>query len=371
MRPVNKGLGPGYVVPPTFSWNQYNNQHQVTAAWQALSNITGITTNPLVLTVDASLQIALRQVSKQPPIPLNLQNDYKTAYTAVMAKVSDVYKTATVPLATALGSFCAYCETAIPGLLEVDHVAPESQFPTYSVSWDNFLPACGPCNNTKSSTPNRATVSTFPPGTPPATEADYYLRIRQHYPWPDMYDDTFQLLPNILFFQNSEDNTWYEMDLADSVDLQDNYLVSANIATREVRADLRYDGQLYYNQLVYVQVSPADNDLVLLVGLNKDPTQSSTYDRRAFNRTVAWFSMLDFIRPIMQITDQPQFLLFWPLLQTATVYTGFWSSWVRCLSQFDDLEDVHSLGYWLYSDPNAEDYYPGTNTTNIQLPPRQ
>ncbi len=52
---------------------------------------------------------------------------------------------------------CAYCGKHIEdGEMDVDHYLPSSQFPYLAYCWENFLPACGYCNqNTKAGfTPN-------------------------------------------------------------------------------------------------------------------------------------------------------------------------------------------------------------------------
>jgi hypothetical protein len=372
MRPVLKGNGPGYVPPATLSWNRYNNSHQQTAAYTALISVFNDTTypNPLVLDLAQCLEMVLK-------INLQLVTGPSTAAakSAIMDKASEVYKLASIPLVDALGGFCAFCETSIPGLVEVEHVANKAIYPTYMTTWENFVPTCGPCNTAKANKPDRATVVAWDGALNPNLPDDtpFYDVIRHHYAWPDLWNGTYQYFP--LDFQMSEDDgaTWTSLSLADAVDLQDNYQTGSNLQQRKVWADLRHGGVLYWDVLVRVRVLPVDDDLVALCGLNKADT-AGTYDRRVYNRTVAWFSILSILRPLMEIDNEKQFLQFWPVVQHMSVATGFWSLWVTLLSQFNDFvpwPGTHSLGWWLYNDLNAETFYPGTNPANIQLPPRQ
>ncbi|HEX8172015.1 MAG TPA: HNH endonuclease signature motif containing protein [Thermoanaerobaculia bacterium] len=358
--------------PPNLSWQRYNSKGGQTPAWTALSAVTGSTSDPLVLTLTNALQLALNV-----KVGVTTGGYATAAAAAVRDKATDVYKTASGPLATAIGTFCSFCETSVPNLLEVEHVANKANYPTYMTAWENFVLACSPCNSRKGDDPLRAVAAQFPP--PPAldpnsaSDAAFYDRIRQQYAWPDWWDGTFQFF--WIDFQMSADNgaTWESMTYADAADLEDNYLVGSDLNQRRVWANLRHDGILYYNVPVAVVVQPWGANLVGLCGLNEPGLSPNlTYDRRMFNRTLAWFTILDTMRPLMQITDEDQFLRLWPLIQYSSVANGFWSLWVTLLSQYNDFDQPpHSLGYWLYGDPNAATFYPGTKTNNIQLPPRQ
>lgn len=372
MRPVNKGPGVAYVPPANLSWNRFNNQGGETAAWTALTNVFGITTNPnpLVLALSDCLQMLLDL-----KVGAVVNPAYgTTARTAIMDKATEVYKTAAVPLYDAIGPFCSYCETAIPGLLEVEHRAPKAEYPTLMTHWINFLLTCGPCNTQKGNKPLRANAALLPPPPPlnPNSQSDalFYQRIRDNFTWPDYWNGSFQHF--WLDFQISNDAgvSWASMNLSDATNLQNTYLAGSDLATRRVWANVRYNGANYSNVLAQVIVQPVGDDLVGLCGLNVPG--NGTYDRRLFNRTLAWFSTLDLMRPLMQINDEQQFNQLWPIIQYSSVSTGFWSLWVMLLSQFNDfaVPRPHSLAYWLYADDDASSFYPGTNTSNITLPPR-
>ena len=373
MRPVTKGAGAGYVPAPTLSWARYNNKHVQTPAWTALNALTGQTTDPLVLTVPNALALALAAVVATPP-----SASQTAAKKAIIDKATDIYKTAAAPLAAAVGSFCRYDETSVPGPLEVEHVANKAFYPTLMTTWDNFLLACGPCNTAKGDDPTRAVaaVNPPPPALDPATGTDlqFSAKIRDLYAWPDSYNGTFQYFWTD--FQISLDNgaTWQQMTYADAANLDQNYLVSQDLNTRVVRADVWHNGALRANAMVYVVVQPWEQNLVEMCNLNAlgNTSGNKTYDRRMYNRTLAWFSILEIMRPLMTIDNEDTFLLLWPIIQYSSASTGFWSLWVTLLSQYNDFANPpHSLGYWLYADPTAATFYPGTNTANIQLPRRQ
>ena len=63
----------------------------------------------------------------------------------------DDYRDAFGELVSRLGSFCSYCERAIPTNLAVEHIQPKA-LPAYAGlkgRWDNFLLGCVNCNSTK------------------------------------------------------------------------------------------------------------------------------------------------------------------------------------------------------------------------------
>ena len=371
MRPVTKGKGASYAPAATVSWKRYNNEGNQTASYTALITVFNIKNypDPLVRNVADCLLMVLKinlKVVKGPKA--------QPAKNAIMNKVSEVYKLASGPLVKAVGAFCAFCETSIPGLVEVEHVANKAMYPTYMVKWENFLPTCGPCNTAKGNKPDRDTVASWKPAIDANQLKDkpFYDRIRADYTWPDLDSDTYQFFP--LDFQMSDDDgdTWESLSLADAANLKVNFLASSNLQQRKVWATLKHGRNVYQGVQVRVQVKPVDQDLVKLCQLNKNEASAGTYDRRAYNRTLAWFSALDILRPLMQIDDEEQFLQLWPLVHYASAAMGFWSLWVTLLSQFDDFEQPpKDLGYWLYSDPRAANFYPGTDKSNIVIPPRQ
>jgi hypothetical protein len=296
------------------------------------------------------------------------------AKSAIMDKASEVYKLASIPLVDALGG-SAPSARLHPGAGGGRARREQGHLPHVHDDLGELRPDVRPLQHGQGQQARPRDGGGVGWGAQPDLPDDtpFYDVIRHHYAWPDLWNGTYQYFP--LDFQMSEDDgaTWTSLSLADAVDLQDNYQTGTNLQQRKVWADLQHNGMFYSDVLVRVRVLPVDDDLVALCGLNKADTVG-TYDRRVYNRTVAWFSILSILRPLMEIDNEKQFLQFWPVVQHMSVATGFWSLWVTILSQFNDFvpwPGTHSLGWWLYNDANAESFYPGTNPANIQLPPRQ
>lgn len=372
MRPILKGAGTDYTaqVPDKFTWQRFNNKKpkQQTAAYTALTTAFGITGNPdpLVVSVTDALDGVL-QIIKLPK-PTEVQKDAKKA---ILEKASDVWKLASGPLIAALGSFCAYCETFIPGLVEVDHVANKASFPTFALDWTNFLPSCGPCNNRKSDDPNRATVAAYKSPPPPlvstAPENDFNDLLLDHFHWPHTRVDTYQFFLNRLLFQ-AADGTWHAVGPVNAASLTFDSITSIDVVTRDIRADVAFNG-VPANVRVWVNVSPEGQDLVELCHLNDfgNASDSKTYDRRAFNRTLNWFRVLNLLNPLRTIAPS-QFAIFWQVVMIMAGVSGFWSSWLTILSSFaDPLLPGHTLGYlfWNYSvQPGTP--FPGTDPAGLK-----
>jgi len=52
-----------------------------------------------------------------------------------------------------IGEYCSYCEIRLNISPQIEHVIAQDIDPTLSLSWDNLVLACGPCNRKKSNTP--------------------------------------------------------------------------------------------------------------------------------------------------------------------------------------------------------------------------
>jgi hypothetical protein len=368
VRSILKGPGTDYTaqVPVAFTWQRLNNKKQVTLAYTALTTAFGITSDPdpLVVTVTDALAGVLQIIKIQTPTDAQ-----KEAKKAILERASDVWKLASGPLIAALGSFCAYCETSIPGLVEVDHVANKASFPTFALDWENFLPSCGPCNNRKSDDPNRATVAAYPPALPPtAPENEFNDALLDHFHWPHTREDTYQFFLNRLLFQ-AADGTWHAVGPLNAANLAFDSITSVDVVTRVIRANVAFNGVLLKNVRVWVNVNPEGEDLVDLCKLNDpgDASASKTYDRRAFNRTLNWFKALNLLYPLSTIATS-NFAVFWTIVMIMAGVSGFWSSWLTILSSFaDPLRPGHSLGFafWNYSVlPGTP--FPGTNPAGLQ-----
>lgn len=59
------------------------------------------------------------------------------------------YRDACAPLEQRLGRYCCFCERRIETHLAVEHLMPKSLHSNLTLTWDNFLVACGNCNSNK------------------------------------------------------------------------------------------------------------------------------------------------------------------------------------------------------------------------------
>lgn len=100
-----------------------------------------------------------------------------------------------------IGQYCSYCEMPVATGLAVEHMLPKSEFPLFSLVWDNFLLACPLCNSFKNDKPDRDTgKSASPnlgarqppvePADPPTTQEEGWIRdgARGTYLWPSDAD---------------------------------------------------------------------------------------------------------------------------------------------------------------------------------------
>src|SRR4051794_22162925 len=120
MRPLNRGARPAAYNPPA-------SLKFLGANAATMKKLLGTDTPTLA----ACLGVWLRVVQSWKRKPKN-HKDWLAAKKAVESRVEDIYKTAGVPLIGSIGEYCSYCGSRIPGLLEVEHVMPKAQYPTYA-----------------------------------------------------------------------------------------------------------------------------------------------------------------------------------------------------------------------------------------------
>jgi 5-methylcytosine-specific restriction endonuclease McrA len=389
MRPLDKGSGDGYKPATELSWNKYYDK-KVTANWTALNALTGKgDDSTLKLETKEALQLVLNLNTGQPIETLTtpktvvdkkvVEDQKSKATTAITEKTAEIYKEAAGPLCKALGTFCAYCETNITGLVEVDHVANKSEYPTYTTTWENFLPACGACNSKKSNKPTREEEAKEPPR--PKIEGDklkedlpFYNKIRaqdgalnpDYYRWPDTSSGTFEFF-KIRFEAQLQGKTFLPITHAEAA-TPSNQITEENISKREVCANVWYQGVNRKNKLVQVVVEPDGGNLTVMCGLNENTVQKGsnvTYDRRVYNRTRAWFEVLDTIEPLRTTKTTKDVDAHWPAILRTSKHVGFWSVWVTLLNQMEDPETKESLAKRFCSDKNIS--YPGTNRKDLKF----
>ncbi|MEM9544895.1 MAG: HNH endonuclease [Bacteroidota bacterium] len=366
MRPVDKGASnPGYTPPTNLTFTGANG-----TIMQKIYN----TTSPK-LTDCLNLWLADVKGSnypvKNPPVTVF---EMDTASSAIQSRVNDIYKRATVPLTSRLGDFCSYCGTPLPGLVEVEHMVPKSQYPTFSCEWSNFLMSCGPCNTKKGDIPDRATVKAWLGGKGPYTEKQYRDKIiNNHYVWPDRNAYAYRLLSNAMYYKKS--GNWKAITTKQAADPR-NVVVSFDIATRTVV------GKFYTGPAIFALTITADvkvdidstssngvdkakgNEMIALCGLNDIGNLDSTYDRRVVNRTLTWFKVCTAWKFMDTITTQAQFDLVWPLIASQARAAGFYSLWVTILNEHKAPNGTN-VGDYFVTSVNKKLYFPNTVATYV------
>jgi len=290
----------------------------------------------------------------------------KEAVKAIQDKVASSYKLATVSLTQELGSFCSFCETPIPGLLEVEHCVPKSEYPTFSLSWDNFLLACSPCNTAKGNVPSRTTVRGWAQ-KPITSEKDFYDEIRlRHYVWADLGGQSHAWLPVGLEWYDAQTQTWNALPMNQAAHL-DNTMVSHDIAKREVKARI-FDPatNAHVPRIVRSQLVPSPSnvsratEMVSLCELNDNGTLTSTYDRRVLNRTLAWFRCLVSLKTHLAQTDKQLQAMTWNMLLQNAAAVGFYSTWLTIIRSHSP-----KLAQRFVADTAKPMYYPGTDISKL------
>lgn len=65
-------------------------------------------------------------------------------------KTVEDYKDFRRDLLDAYGQYCVYCNMRLTHDIHIDHIKPKIKFSHLKTTWENLLPACGPCNRAKS-----------------------------------------------------------------------------------------------------------------------------------------------------------------------------------------------------------------------------
>jgi hypothetical protein len=371
MRPVNKG-GRGNDYPYDLNTN-LSSVHPFTFKQQAIKNLVG--PKP---TLEQVLDIWLKDVEPDPnPNPNSKKRsgtgqDLKAALPKVKDAIGKTYKLASRPLTTRLGPFCSFCESPVTGLLEVEHIAPKAEYPTYSVIWENFLLACSACNTAKSNIPSRSTVRAWLNNNAP-TERQYYDEItKRHYIWPDQDADAYNLFSVDLYYQSAKDSTWKQLTPQNSVDFENIHL-GTDINHRTVRAKITIRQKKYLTRNVEVRLSANDDkhakEMIELCKLNYLGNTGSTYDRRVVNRTEAWFKALKILKPLSEpsiVGNQTVFDALWSGILTSAASVGFYSVWITILQRLNwsDPSGNDLLGRFI-NETNTPNLFPGTDTANV------
>jgi uncharacterized protein (TIGR02646 family) len=244
----------------------------------------------------------------------------------IRRRVEALYKKAAAPLLDALGSFCAYCEVPLTGAIDVEHMIPKSEYPTFALEWENFVAACGACNIRKRANPSRQVVQGWL-GTQIATPAEYQEEIRQNrYRWPDI-DDTYRLLDYGLEYKD-QSGAWTACQASGAVDAGNQH-VTSSVVDAEVCADLPSLGLTAVPVRVVVADRTDDRaaDMIRLCGLDHPARPGRPADRRSMHRTEAWFRAVQAWHEEVPNPASPPVALRSTFLASAAA-SGFYSVWL-------------------------------------------
>jgi len=330
VRPVSKGARPNaYAPPPSFDFSG------VSAANQAKVNRELGTLTP---TVQDCVELGRKIAAVIAPNPPHGYAGWKEAYDDVIRpKLEDEYKLAAVPLSDQLGTYCSYCETYCPGLIEVEHTLCKTHFPTYTLDWDNFLLACGPCNTKKGNKPTRKEVRAWL-GHDIQQESECHdeIRVNRHR-WPDLDNGTYRALRPALWADPADNGGWSLVTATDACDLS-NHITWTWTASHTVRADVANVGNDIPVEVRLDDTDPKAAETIALLGLNTHGSPNTVYDRRVMNRTRAWFEVLQAVQPLLSNPplSQAAFSAVWRNAVSTAKYGGFYSVWVAVLENFTD-----------------------------------
>ena len=249
-----------------------------------VSNRVFKTTNPFTLDC---LEVWEEEVAAGP-----VAADKAVVLRRIKGIVDRTYRCAATPLIEAYGRYCAYCETPISELVQVEHLLPKSQYPTFALDPDNLLLACGPCNRRKTDTPTRVQAAPWLNASNP-TASDYKQAIRdRHYCWPDI-DPSLIWLP--LRLEALDDGRW--KPVSETAAVSAGLVRTSPLHSVPVRADLPSDGLWDVEIRVVVFDDHAlsagrGQEMIAMCGLNE--VGSGTNDSRLHHRTKVWLDAVGY-----------------------------------------------------------------------------
>jgi hypothetical protein len=145
----------------------------------------------------------------------------------------------------------------------------------------------------------------------------------------------------------------------------DNEEVSHDFGKREVQAKI-YDtaSKAHVQRSVRTQLVSATGaaaargqEMLQLCSLNDNGNLASTYDRRVFNRTLAWLGCVESLKAHRTAVDPVMQAATWKMLLQNSAAVGFYSVWLSII-RFHDM----ALAKKFVTDSSHKLYYPGTDT---------
>ena len=351
MRPVNRGAQPTGYAPPV-----QLNFHANIPAWASL----GVNAN-LPVRVDQCL-LLWDTVTDRKARQIGLSQAEKTVKKVISDRIGDLYRAAGPWLLQRLGAYCSYCESGLPGQLDVEHTMPKDPYPLLCLSWDNFLVGCTACNSVKRNNPDRATARNHLQnnGTPNPAIGDYYRLIRQeNYIWPDLTALSYRAMP-IWFYYLDAAGMPHLLHYIDAVHRAVR-IVAKDPHGQQIRADVVDGPVLHQNVPVFAvpgYAHPRGLDMINLCGLHR--TGGTITDRRVFNRTEVWLRAAVNINRVLQAQTQAQLDVMWDMLLDLARSSGFYSVWLALLAAAQP-----AWAPLFVQQTNNWQYFPGTNTAHL------
>jgi 5-methylcytosine-specific restriction endonuclease McrA len=377
MRPIKKDKGGRGTYPYTLNSNLSGPKYSFTKKPYSApaKRVYGQDSASIAECLETWLTVA-KVKNDQLVAPNNLA-DLQSLTKAIKSRVGETYGKSANRLFGNLGEFCSYCEIPLPSTVEVEHVTPKAQYPEFSVAWENFTLACGPCNKrpAKGDQPSRKyVVQNWLGNVQPVNEMDYYTEVRDHYLWPDTDEGSYQLLLPQLEFLSTQTGKWKAMPFDRSVRLDMRHDGQSN-TTKKVHADIYINDTKKAKREVRVMLQDTNasaNAMIKLCLLNSPgSTTGGLSDRRRIQRTEAWFDILAKIEFLMWAAKQDpgSFNMGWGWVMTDAKKWGFYSVWAR-IFQLTKLKDP--TGTLLFTrfvnDTNVQGYFPNTDAAEMFKP---
>lgn len=313
MRPLKRSVPPKWSTPASLRFSN-------TGPPGSFQRVFG-TTQP---TTVRCLALVDDEISGRP-----LTADEKSAAAAIRRRISQAYRPAAPYLLDDLGHYCSYCELPLHDPAQLEHAMPKSQYPTFSLDWTNFLPACIGCNSRKNDQPLRSVIAARLPTEPPPIPSAYFDEVRTRaYRWPDL-DDVVGFFGTQLIWRDENDD-WQPVPAAASVSADARQVRPMNVVEGNVLADIPALGlsNVAVAAIVFNEAPGGDDrtdEMIKMCGLAREPIPTDSADRRTLFRTEAWFRAVRTLAPMaagpVPATLSPSVL---DLIET----TGFYWVWL-------------------------------------------
>lgn len=335
------------------------------------------TTSPTALQVLNGLLLLAKPApagGAPPPSGGVTREDVAEIKASLTSKLDGMYGKVRMPLELQVGRFCAYCERYEGSAeLEVEHICAKSVFPLFYFAWENFLFGCKMCNTRKTTRPARADLVG-------PTEADYFAAVKQKYLWPQWSSTAYRQLTPVPEYKDGAN--W--LRFPSPADPR-NRMVGQDTVSRTVTADVVVVSGAVFGPGTIIRFITADvkarvpvrvrydartreaEEIVALLGLNDESTDK---DLRMFERTEAWFRVMERVLELKSKKTADDFAKFWPVMMGSVKQPGFYSLWVAAINEVGrgrswEVPDTKTAVVDLFlQEIKKPELFPGTNTAN-------